>query len=49
MRALASLIAAILAAFLTLTACAPAAPAGPGPQRDTPDRGGDHGGGDGMM
>jgi hypothetical protein len=49
MRTRASLVAAILAALLTLTACTPPAPAGAGSQRDTPDRGGgDHGGG-GMM
>jgi hypothetical protein len=48
MRARASIIAAILAALLTLTACTSPDPAGAGPQRDTPARGGDHGGG-GMM
>jgi len=48
MRARASLIAAILAALLALTACTPAAPVDPSSHRDTPDRGGDHGGG-GMM
>jgi len=51
MRARASLIAAIVAAVLALTACArpnsPGAPE-PAPPHETPERGGDHGGG-GMM
>jgi len=48
MRARPSIIAAIIAALLMLTACTSPAPAGPGLQRETPERGGDHGGG-GMM
>lgn len=48
MRTRASLIAAIIAALLTLTACTGLGPGGPAPaaQRDSPDRGGgDRGGG----
>ena len=48
MRARSPLIAAIVAAVLALTACtresSPAAPQ-PAPPHDTPERGGDHGGG----
>jgi hypothetical protein len=47
MRARASLIAALIAALLALTACTGPGPAS-APQRDTPDRGGDDRGG-GMM
>jgi hypothetical protein len=53
MRAHASLLAAMVAAILILTACTgprPHGDTGPATQRDTPERGGgDHGGGGGMM
>ncbi len=47
MRARAVLLAAAVAAVLALTACTGPAPAGSAPpaQRETPERGGDRGGG----
>jgi hypothetical protein len=49
MRERTPLIAAVIAAILALAACnAPGPSAAPRPQQDTPERGGDHGGG-GMM
>ena len=49
MRARASLIAAIIAALLALTACTPAGRPEPATQRDVPERGGGDRGGGGMM
>ncbi len=52
MRARALLVAALVAAMLSLTACTGPSPAGgtdPATHRDTPERGGGDRGGGGMM